>query len=345
MAQSFQHSLEKRNAKGILTQFADFFDAEISKDCNRHHIDLPDDYGNGQIVIYESQHGMDAIIIRARPAENWNIHFSGQMRDPIFFYTVAQGTVRATSPRFSFAINPLQSTIHGGFGPTDYQLTFPAGEDIFCLLITIDKQLFFKQMSCDSLHVPTELLEVIVNLNRVDTNFIFQDIYHLPLVNTLTDIMEQEHVGLLNSTFAASKLYENVYLQLRIYQKHEEEENIRIYRDEEKIKIIRNAESILVSRLQDPPTIPELARMVGTNMQTLKQGFRQIFGATINQHLNEKRLEQAGILMKAGELSLREIALSVGYANASYFSKRFKDKYGVNPRNFKQIGGNSAPVG
>lgn len=110
-------------------------------------------------------------------------------------------------------------------------------------------------------------------------------------------------------------------------------------RRQERIQLIRDAENILVGRLVDPPTIPQLARMVGLNQQTLKQGFRQLFGRTINQHLNNNRLNQAGVLIKAGELSMGEIAREVGYNNPGYFSRKFREKYGVSPRSFGRAPG------
>ncbi|PHI18750.1 hypothetical protein CEQ90_16475 [Lewinellaceae bacterium SD302] len=341
MKRQFHQELKQDNALGILNQLAAYFNTEPKEDCNRYEFDLPEHFGNGCAVALDSTYGLEALIIQATPREEWTLRFAGRKIDPISFYSMAFGDMTASSEQFSFRVKPLQSAIHGGFGPTDYQWAFKAGEELLLMVVFIHKDVFFEQMDCGQLSIPDDLLSVVKNMNKVDTNFLFDDIYHLPIINNVKDIMEQSSVGLLNSTFSAGKIYENIYLALNAYKNYEEQENVRLVKREEQLRIIRNAESILVSRLQEPPTIPELARMVGINQQTLKQGFRQLYGETINQYLNEKRLEQAGILMRGGELSLKEVALAVGYSNASYFSRKFKEKYSVVPRKFNS--GNKAP--
>ena len=161
--------------------------------------------------------------------------------------------------------------------------------------------------------------------------FLYQDIFHLPIIQALQDIFQQEDIGLLNSTFATAKLYEILFLQLQQFHQNSESLSNSMIKSEDGFSRIRDAENILITRLQDPPTIPELAKMAGVNQQTLKKGFKQLYGDTINSYLNTKRLEQAEVLIKNGGLVLQDIASEVGYNHPSYFSRRFKQKYGVTP--------------
>ena len=50
----------------------------------------------------------------------------------------------------------------------------------------------------------------------------------------------------------------------------------------------------------------------------------------------DQRLELAARLIMSKDLSIREVAEQVGYANKSYFSKLFRDKYGVLPRDYRK---------
>ncbi|WP_309473831.1 helix-turn-helix transcriptional regulator [Paenibacillus thiaminolyticus] len=43
------------------------------------------------------------------------------------------------------------------------------------------------------------------------------------------------------------------------------------------------------------------------------------------------RMERASELLKAGIFPIRDIAVSVGYANPLYFSRAFKKKFGMSP--------------
>ncbi|MEL7163061.1 MAG: AraC family transcriptional regulator, partial [Bacteroidota bacterium] len=329
-------SLNKAHIPGLLTQLAKQWNLNVNIDCQRHTITVPAEYGSGQIIGYSVGTGLDAIIFDASFQRELSINFTGEFADPISFFTLATGKLAVIAQERRFSLKPLQGTIHGGFDNADYRLYFSDTEDRTLALITcVHKEAFFKEIDCETLDIPQKLLDVVKDIHNLSQGFLFQEIYHLPAVNALKDIIEQKQNGLLNSTFAAGKIHENMFLLLNEYKKFEINDQARFLRDTEKMELIRNAENILISHLQNPPTIPELAKMVGINQQSLKQGFRQLFGDTINQYLNEKRLEQAGILIQGGELSLGEIATTIGYSNPGYFSRRFKEKYGVTPRDFR----------
>lgn len=64
--------------------------------------------------------------------------------------------------------------------------------------------------------------------------------------------------------------------------------------------------------------------------------FNEITGYTFPDYINNLRLEKAaGLLLSNRALSIREIALSVGYSSESYFSSSFKKKYGISPSKYR----------
>lgn len=97
------------------------------------------------------------------------------------------------------------------------------------------------------------------------------------------------------------------------------------------IERIHEARRILSGRLEDPPSLMELSRMVGLNDFKLKAGFKQVFGTTAFGYLHERRIEEARRLIEAGEMSVGEVALAVGYASPSRFAAAFKRRYGIRP--------------
>jgi two-component system, response regulator YesN len=54
--------------------------------------------------------------------------------------------------------------------------------------------------------------------------------------------------------------------------------------------------------------------------------------------LVRKKLEKASILLKDTNLKIYEIADSLGYSNMNYFSKQFKEYYGITPLDYKKEG-------
>ena len=99
---------------------------------------------------------------------------------------------------------------------------------------------------------------------------------------------------------------------------------------------IHEARDYLSQHYASPPTIPQLARLVGINQTKLKSAFKQLLNLTIHEYVQQRRMEAAAQLLVEAELSVAEIAYQVGYDYPANFSCAFKRYYGRLPRDWKQ---------
>ncbi|MBC5648878.1 helix-turn-helix transcriptional regulator [Christensenella tenuis] len=83
-------------------------------------------------------------------------------------------------------------------------------------------------------------------------------------------------------------------------------------------------------------TLSELAAKYHISMTTLKTRFAEVYGETPYQYLKRRRLERAALLLKTTDMSVGEVAETVGYQNPSKFSSAFTDYYGTVPREYKK---------
>lgn len=83
--------------------------------------------------------------------------------------------------------------------------------------------------------------------------------------------------------------------------------------------------------------ITDVAGQVGLNEDYLGHIFKNETGVTINQFLNNTRMNRAIWLLNNTRLKTYEIAYKVGYANSGYFSKLFKQKFRVSPYEFRNL--------
>ena len=68
-----------------------------------------------------------------------------------------------------------------------------------------------------------------------------------------------------------------------------------------------------------------------TNLQRI---FLKCVGISPKQYLLKLKLEKSFRLLKDGEMSIKEIALSCGFADEKYFSRVFREKIGCPPSHF-----------
>ena len=104
---------------------------------------------------------------------------------------------------------------------------------------------------------------------------------------------------------------------------------------------IHHAKEIILQRLDNPPSLNELARQVGLNECTLKRGFRSCFGTTVFGYLRNYKLEQARQMLDAGEMKITEIAYAMGYTSRSPFAAAFRKQFGMNPKEYQKLRKNS----
>jgi AraC-like DNA-binding protein len=95
-------------------------------------------------------------------------------------------------------------------------------------------------------------------------------------------------------------------------------------------RAVANAESVLQDRMDRPPSVRELSRMVGLNFNKLQRGFKALHGVTVMSYLRRARMERALDLL-TGDRSIAEIASAVGFKSPSRFAECFTRAYGISP--------------
>ena len=91
----------------------------------------------------------------------------------------------------------------------------------------------------------------------------------------------------------------------------------------------------IVRHLDRPLRLAEVSRVAAFSSFHFHRVFKSATGETLQQFVNRVRLERAIFLMAHRPSStLTEIALAVGFASSSDFSRSFRERYGLPPRVF-----------
>jgi signal transduction histidine kinase/DNA-binding LacI/PurR family transcriptional regulator/DNA-binding response OmpR family regulator len=104
-------------------------------------------------------------------------------------------------------------------------------------------------------------------------------------------------------------------------------------------RLVRKAMAYVHEHYAEPISLKEAARSVGISKEYLARCFHQETGVTLVTYLNRYRIGQAKALLEAGQKSLAEIALEVGFSSGPYFSRVFRQEVGMPPSEYRQAGG------
>ncbi len=141
----------------------------------------------------------------------------------------------------------------------------------------------------------------------------------------------------LQRIFIEAKVLELLALQVEQAQNLPVLKTKKIINSPKDLHKIHEAKEILVARVDNPPTIYELAKMVGTNDFKLKKGFKEVFNNTIFGFLLDFKMEKARTLLRYTDKPTSEIAHLLGYSHPGHFTNAFKKKYGVTPSTIRSI--------
>jgi AraC-like DNA-binding protein len=97
-------------------------------------------------------------------------------------------------------------------------------------------------------------------------------------------------------------------------------------------KFLQNVAKVIKDNLDNEQlSVEDLARSVGFSRAQLHRKLKAITNKSANQLIVEIRLNEAKRMLLLKVATVSEVAYSVGYSNMSYFSKTFKEKFGVLP--------------
>lgn len=94
---------------------------------------------------------------------------------------------------------------------------------------------------------------------------------------------------------------------------------------------LRRALQIMEGALENPLSTAVIAKGVNLSTRQLERLFTRHLEKSPQTYYRDLRLHRARTLVEGSPMSLTEIALSCGFETPSYFSRVFKQRYGVTP--------------
>ena len=82
-------------------------------------------------------------------------------------------------------------------------------------------------------------------------------------------------------------------------------------------------------------TVLEIAEAAAVSVSTLSKQFRKELSLSVGEYIDALVLSAAERQVKTSRDSLREISDRFGFSDQFYFSKRFKQAFGVSPRDYR----------
>jgi AraC-like DNA-binding protein len=157
------------------------------------------------------------------------------------------------------------------------------------------------------------------------------------LKEATADVIRVHPPGGLRAAYVAAKAQELLVLGLEhlLHQQGPDALSQQIKLTERDMAALQLARTILDRDFAHPPTVAQLALTIGLNRNKLYYGFKKLFGVSISEHLQERRIREAYDLLTQTDEPISEIAAQIGFRHQCNFSTAFRAHYGVTPSHLR----------
>lgn len=211
-----------------------------------------------------------------------------------------------------------------------------AGTHIYKVLILIPPSSFLSLMEEENLHASLRSKIPLHDGENMKAPFNVSGIITPAMHMILEQIIHCPYEGALRRIFTEAKAMELIACKLDQIQSNAgiQKKSSRLKRSD--IDRLHHAGELLSKNFPAPPNTMELARMIGVSRSKLYNDFNRFYGVSPMEYVRFKRLEKARILVQDQDLSMTQIAYTLGYSSSSHFAKAFKEYFGTPPSHYRQ---------
>lgn len=126
-----------------------------------------------------------------------------------------------------------------------------------------------------------------------------------------------------------TNIIENILLRIRLLAENEAGVEYQVNRK------VQRAVDFILNHYGEDITLEVIANYVNSSPSRLSALFREHFGTSVIRWRDQIRMHKAKEMIEHSQETIGAIATRVGYSDALYFSRRFKDHFGVAPSHLR----------
>jgi AraC-like DNA-binding protein len=293
---------------------------------NSTRLEIPPTLGQGSLEVFTFQHGFEILYHQMNLLEAVNVTRLAVHDNAIFSVLFC----RSADPLIH-AINAQDYEVGGDsptgivFSSTRQAMTFhlPAARPIEFLIVTLTRERLEESLlqaaEDDFLH----------HLITTDQPFFLFEELTFEMEQILEEIKQYQDSVRLRPMFFKARVTHLLYLFFQKLLSRKSPSFAAL--DPDDLRRIFVAKQRLLSNLEMPIPICELAAHAGLSESKLKRLFRQVFGNSIYQYHKAARFEEARRLLNSGRYNVSEVGNRLGFTNLSHFSRAFRAYHQIAP--------------
>lgn len=323
--------------KDFIRDIAAQFKSNAQSDCSEHLVILPPHIGEGTISGADFKDGLGILFFDCTFHKDTEFVFEGDAVKPAKFIFCRKGEFIHSFEELDRQelIEKYQNIIFSGVYGKSYKLIYKAGVAVKTNTLHVNRSLLTEDLNCQIGKLPEELKSLLSD-TEAENYFFRRGNYGMGTTSSFFELEKHKEPCFERDLLIHRECYGIFYKQIREYKALEAAEIRNLEIENREVRQIHEAAKIIEDTLANFKTVRDLAYKVGLNPNKLQAGFKSIHGKTVNDYIQDIRIDRALVLIRNTDLTFSEIADEVGIKSKSYFSKILKDKYGYTPTQIRK---------
>lgn len=223
------------------------------------------------------------------------------------------------------AIKDLPS-VQMGKGNIDFEAVYPSKTKFRSIVIAIDTDSLLNLLEANK---ENSFFRTILSN---DQPLFFEELISPAIQKVTQEIVDAIVPAELQRTYIRIKSEELICLLFVELLKRERTPMHALHAND--VESIYRIRDLMLSSLEKPPVLEELARMANMSESKLKRLFKQIFGNSVFNYYQRFRMQEAARLLRENKLSVSEVGYQMGFTNLGHFTRVFEEHIGTKPKKF-----------
>lgn len=321
--------------ESFLSNYQKVFGGTITEAWGDHLLTINNKDVQGYIRYVNFRRGIHLLIFDLVFTADITLNLENHDYNPIeFLYCLKGGGIYKNHDGEITKIEPYHSLILARKKNESSSITFEKKTRQHLTIIQLERKKFLKDRS---LHI-SKLNEKLVKLFMVDNHEGSSVLYNITNISMADDIEKMQSLsynGLAKVLYLDGIVHQVLYKKLIEHDKALNDNLKSSTLRKNELEVIRNLSQRIIDEPAKNYNLKELANETGLSQIKLQEGFKLLFARTVNDFIRHTRLKNAKNLLHNPEYNISEVVYAVGLSSRSYFSKIFKQKFGIKPSEYQ----------
>ncbi|WP_026776733.1 AraC family transcriptional regulator [Polaribacter sp. Hel_I_88] len=333
MSQKF--AIEDHFVEDIVKEMAINLSADFKEEDNITSFKIPEINGVGEVLAVQFASGLGIMNSAYKLNEDLVLKMNKNRINPLkFVFNLGDTFYHNFGKEGDFESIPKYSgAIIGSSIDKTHSFKIPKDKNIHIFSLELNRNLFEHKLASFKFNLGDELSKLLRDV-KAENPFFYTYPFGSEEFEMIHKILHNTKKGFIGSLYKEGVTYTILSNTLETYLGNTLDNDIDTLseKDTDQVVIISK---FIEDNLSDLPTIEEIANKNFLSESKLQKLFNIYYSCSVHDFTRNKRLDRARILLEDANYTIAEIADELGIRSNSYFSKIFKERYGVTPSKYK----------